>query len=108
MTAPLHHPDGKTPVPARITAALEDRYGPQVDIDLGGREPMVDRWEDGTLTPTAAQIHLLAAYTGYPVAWFYEPVPEVTGLICFRRKVNGSRCHRVTPQQPQYRAETLF
>lgn len=95
-------------MPARITVALEDRYGPQVDIDLGGREPMVDRWETGELQPTAAQIQLLAAYTGYPAEWFYLPVPEVAGWVCFRRKVDGARCHHISSEPTPPPAATLF
>jgi hypothetical protein len=75
---------GPIPVPARITLALNlrDLHGDQVDHDLGVWESpagewepgtAVDRWEDGTLVPTAAQIKRLAALTGQPAAYFYRP-----------------------------------
>lgn len=83
-----HH--GPIPVPARITIALDaiDAEGPQVDIDLGGVEPMVDEWEDGTRVPTRAQIERLAEYTGFLPEWFYRPADELGGpmrlFICDR------------------------
>lgn len=69
---------GPLPVPARITDALDQMgaEGPEVDIALGGVEPMVDQWEAGELMPTRDQVELLAAYTGFPVAFFYKPVEE--------------------------------
>lgn len=69
---------GPIPVPARITMALDriGANGPQVDIDLGGAEPMVDQWEAGELVPTRAQIERLAAYTRMPASWFYRPVED--------------------------------
>ncbi len=72
-------------------------YGPQVDADCGGVEPMVDQWEDPDhpLLPTRAQLERLAALTGHPVKFFYGPDPAVTGTVwlCYRRKVDGKRCH---------------
>jgi len=64
---------GPLPVPARITLALDaaQLWGPQVDIDLGGVEPMVDDWEAGRSLPTPEQVERLAALTGHPVGWFY-------------------------------------
>lgn len=69
---------GPIPVPARITMALDriGANGPQVDIDLGGAEPMVDEWEAGERVPTRAQVEKLAAYTGFPPEWFYRPVED--------------------------------
>lgn len=69
---------GPIPVPARITMALDriGAEGPQVDIDLGGTEPMVDQWEAGELVPTRAQVEKLAAYTGFPPEWFYRVVED--------------------------------
>lgn len=65
----------KTPIPARITTALDLRglYGPEVDIACDAQEPDVDRWEDpdDPLLPTAEQVALLAKLTGYPVLFFY-------------------------------------
>lgn len=87
MTA---HP-GPLPVPARITLALDSAglWGPQVDVDLGGVEPMVDEWEAGIRLPTPAQIDRLARLTGYPAAWFTTPVEDwetrpVRTFICER------------------------
>ena len=68
---------GKTPVPERITMALDSRelYGPEVDRALGGKEPMVDEWEAGARIPDLTQIQALAKLTGYTVRFFYEPAP---------------------------------
>ncbi len=73
-----------TPVPARITIALDSlpkdkAYGPAVDLACGTREgdPAgdVDAWEDvdDPRLPTGEQVRLLAAYTGWPIAFFYKP-----------------------------------
>lgn len=72
----------KTPVPQRITTALDIRglYGPEVDVACGAEEPAVDRWEDPNdpLLPTAEQVELLAKLTGYPVLFFYlRPTPAI-------------------------------
>ena len=69
---------GPLPVPARITLALDSAqlWGPQVDVDLGGVEPMVDDWEAGKSLPTPAQVKRLAALTGHPTSFFYAPVEE--------------------------------
>ncbi|MEU6713025.1 hypothetical protein ABZ897_16205 [Nonomuraea sp. NPDC046802] len=71
------------PVPKRITQALDlhELYGPDVDRELGGEEPMVDEWEEGKRVPTLEQIKLLAKLTGYPVRFFYTPMPELTGTM---------------------------
>ena len=71
-----------TPNRHRITLALDYRMldGPEVDVWCGGKEPMVDMWEAGTLVPTGEQVMLLAALTQYPVEWFYkDDPPEMTG-----------------------------
>jgi hypothetical protein len=119
---------GPLPVPARITMALDLRgkHGPQVDVDLGGREPMVDRWEDGTLVPTRSQVERLAVYTDFPAEWFYRPADELAGtqddpmrvFICERQRrgENGLTVaeswvdwagvlhqRQVTPDRPAYR-----
>lgn len=92
-----------TPVPARITLALDLRglWGDQVDRDLGVWEPpagwggpvwepgtAVDRWEAGTLVPTREQVMVLARLTGMPWRFFYTPVenwPERV-FVCERRR----------------------
>lgn len=94
-------------VPARITLALDMRgmYGPQVDVAVGTFEGNpdgdVDGWEAGRAVPSEEQISLLAAATGFPAGWFAKPIkpgPLVGPVwICYRRKVNGARCHRVEP-----------
>ena len=63
---------GKTPTPERITAALDTRemYGPEVDMALGGEEPMVDEWESGVRVPSLAQVQALAELTGFPLKFF--------------------------------------
>jgi hypothetical protein len=92
----------RTPVPERITAALDlaEMDGPQVDIACGTyeRNPAgdVDRWEDPNdpALPTHAQVELLAKLTGQPVAFFYEPwtPPAGTIIVCSRRGPKGKRC----------------
>lgn len=92
-------------VPAWITLALDSRglAGPEVDIRCGAAEPDVDLWECGLLVPTRKQVELLARLTEYPLSFFFVPfipgpVHGMTGMvICYRRKVNGTRCHHVVP-----------
>lgn len=43
-----------------------------MDIACGAVEPEVDRWEAGDRYPTYEQLHLLAALTGCPSAWFVQ------------------------------------
>lgn len=71
------------PTPERITAALDmrDLYGPEVDVALGGQEPMVDQWESGERVPTKEQIHALARLTDFPVSFFYLPPPSMPGVV---------------------------
>lgn len=122
---------GPLPVPARITMALDLRgkHGPKVDIDLEVEDGVVDRWEDGDLIPTRAHIEALAAYTDFPVEWFYRPADELAGtednplrmFICerSRRGENGLTVveswvdwagvmhqRQVTPDRPPYRPRT--
>jgi hypothetical protein len=83
------HREGGRIWPERITAALDIRglYGPQVDVDCGGREPMVDQWEAGTRTPTQDQLERLSLLTGFPIGFFYQPPPACgpfVGYICGR------------------------
>lgn len=91
------------PMPARITLALDvsGLSGDQVDRDLGVWESpdgewipgtAVDRWENGTLTPTREQMGRLAEMCGVLVDFFYRwecPVPDRV-LLCDRsRRVTG-------------------
>lgn len=76
-----------TPVPARITVALGDRGGPEVDLACGTWEDNpaapwennpdgdVDAWEDvdDPRLPNGEQVRKMSAYTGFGIAWFYEP-----------------------------------
>ena len=86
----------KTPIPERITLALDMRqlYGPEVDRACGVEEPAVDEWEAGTRVPTPEQIALLAELTNYPVGYFYEPVTVKVHqlIVCDRSKPRGKRC----------------
>jgi hypothetical protein len=86
-----------TPVPARITAALDlcQLDGPDVDTACGAREPDVDLWETGELIPTFTQVQLLAALTGFPVAFFYQPytAEDLGGVwLC------GRHCEYIPPR----------
>lgn len=80
-----------TPVPARITLALGDWDGPEVDLAVGTFEGNpagdVDAWEDpdDPRLPDGDQVRLLSEQTGYPIPWFYEPyTPRPTrGVICW-------------------------
>lgn len=97
MTSPF-------PVPARITTALDLRglYGPEVDEACGVAEPAVDQWEAGEIEPTPEQVARLAELTGFPVAFFYEPVtPGEYGpaWICDRAKRKNA-CTYYEPPQP--------
>jgi len=68
--------DGR-PVPARITIALDagGHEGPDVDTACGAVEPAVDLWECGIEVPTGEQMRLLSKLTGFPIPWFYKPLP---------------------------------
>lgn len=96
------------PVPARITIALDygGHEGPEVDLAVGTYEQNpagdVDTWECGVAAPTGEQVKLLAALTGFPVPFFYEPIPPgpILGrpaqiIVCYRKKVRGRKCHVV-------------
>jgi hypothetical protein len=67
-------------VPARITMALDSRglEGPDVDTACGTFEGNpagdVDMWELALAVPTAEQVRAIAQLSGYPLAWFYEPL----------------------------------
>lgn len=81
-----------TPVPARITIALGDRGGPEVDLAVGTFEGSmagdVDAWEDPEdfRLPDGRQVRLLSELTGFPIAWFYEPhtPTPMTMTVCWR------------------------
>jgi hypothetical protein len=89
-----------TPVPARITMALDlgGHDGPEVDTACGAAEPAVDLWECGVEQPNAEQVKLLSALTGFPVGYFYlpiEPGPLIDGMwICWADKRG---CQRLEP-----------
>lgn len=71
------------PTPERVTMALDlcDLYGPEVDEQLGGEEPMVDEWETGERIPTKEQMKALVQLTGFPLNFFYLPPPiTLTGV----------------------------
>lgn len=95
-----------TPVPARMTIALDvgGHEGPEVDIACGTVEPAVDNWEAGLEVPTGHQVVLLSRLTGYPVPYFYLPLPEgpLFGpdngggvIVCSRSGPKGKRCQVV-------------
>jgi hypothetical protein len=73
-------------IPARITLALDTAglHGPEVDVNLGGTEPMVDDWETGKTVPTEAQIKRISIITGYPESFFSKPVDDAQMTICGR------------------------
>lgn len=82
-----------TPVPARITWALDygGHEGPEVDLAVGTYEGNeagdVDAWEDpdDPRLPGGGQVRLLAELTGFGIPWFYKPwVPlPIEGVICW-------------------------
>ncbi|MDD4866194.1 MAG: hypothetical protein PHQ28_03410 [Mycobacterium sp.] len=78
------------PIPARITIALDlaGLWGPEVDRQLGGEEPMVDEWEAGLRVPTREQVEALARLTGQPIGFFYRRIEPgeypTTTRICHR------------------------
>jgi hypothetical protein len=89
-------------VPARITIALDLQglHGPQVDEQVGtwhgNPDGDIDRWEQAIAVPSREQVQLLAALTGFPPAWFYEPIeagPQPGGPIW----MCGTRCELVAP-----------
>ncbi len=92
----------RTPVPQRITAALDiaGQFGPEVDVACGTFEGNpagdVDAWEDvnDPRLPTREQVELLATLTKHPVVFFYEPwtVPAGTIIVCSRSGPKGRRC----------------
>jgi hypothetical protein len=73
-------------------------FGPKVDGQLGGAEPMVDQWESGELVPSPHQIRLLSTLTGMAPEWFYLDDPPQAGhiFICGR----GARSSK-TPAKPK-------
>lgn len=93
------------PVPARITIALDARglEGPGVDEACGTVEPHVDLWECGLEVPTAEQVRALADLTGFPLVFFYQPMPAEPYpagpvWLCGDRDPRGhSTCAHLTP-----------
>lgn len=69
-----------TVVPARISIAMNigGHEGPAVDKACGtwegNPEGDVDGWELGETVPSAEQVELMAAFTGFPKVWFYRPM----------------------------------
>jgi hypothetical protein len=68
-------------VPARITMAMDlaGLDGPDVDERCGtyhgNPDGDIDRWEQALAVPSAEQVALMAEVTGFPIAWFYRPLP---------------------------------
>ncbi len=98
-----------TPVPARITMALDarDLYGPKVYKALGVEEPTVDMWEAGNLVPTPRQIRRLAELTGFPVAYFYRPIqgdPNVAFACTRSGRTRAYRPIELNPPPPPQEA----
>lgn len=91
------------PNPQRITLALDlcQLYGPEVDIALGGVEPMVDQWETGELTPTPEQIQLLADLTDFLPGFFYRDDPPDLGHVFICSIGGASRPRKRTTQPDQ-------
>lgn len=85
--------------PATITLALdaEGMYGPEVDEQLGGTEPMVDEWETGDRYPTWEQLVALSDLTGYPLGFFFRPTPDVQ-LLGFTCRVGGCDVNKPSPK----------
>ncbi len=88
-------------VPARITMALDFRglEGPEVDAACGGAEPDVDMWELGQAVPAPEQVVKLAELTGFPVAFFYQPVKPGTlaGSVIFICNCRRRGCEALEP-----------
>lgn len=89
-------------VPHCITLALDalKLEGPEVDQACGVEEPAVDRWEKGLEYPTWDQLCRLAVLTGFPVAFFTEPIDhlDIEPGIFFRRIEGAS--HPGRPARP--------
>lgn len=92
-----------TPVPQRISAALDLRelYGPDVDTACGAAEPDVDEWELGISVPTREQVRLLAKLTDFPIKFFYKPWKPLPGPIV----ICGRRCEWYEPEPLEVRRE---
>lgn len=106
MRQRLEREASKTPVLARITAALDLRglYGPEVDRACGVEEPTVDQWEAGELVPTPEQVDALARLTDFPVAYFYMPMKALTGpmFLC-----SEGGCEIIDNQPPEPVAQVV-
>lgn len=88
-------------VPDRITVALDlaGLHGPEVDVALGGAEPMVDMWEEGVMYPSWSQLLKLAMVTGFPVSSFFIPV-DLRQWYDIRRSTFICGPHRRDPVPP--------
>lgn len=80
--------------PWRISQALDAAglWGPEVDEKCGGREPMVDEWEAGTLYPTWEQLLKLATLTEVTPGMFMvrpgqDPIPAKATSMRFHADV---------------------
>ena len=87
--------------PKRITMALDicGLEGPGVDEACGVKEPVVDLWEAGKLTPTREQLDALCRLTGHPLKFFYLTDPEPVGPMFLCRRGRGG-CEVVDDRQP--------
>jgi hypothetical protein len=80
--------------PFAITILLDARgfYGPQVDVECGGAEPMVDEWEAGTRYPEFDQLLALLQLCGvtpgfvqhYSTQTEFETLGEITDRSSLR------------------------
>ena len=88
-------------VPARITIALDfcGLQGPEVDAACGGAEPDVDMWELGQAVPAPEQMVKLAQLTGFPVAFFYQPIKPgpLAGSMIFICRRGRRGCETCEP-----------
>ncbi len=87
-------------VRTRIRDALDhmDAHGSWVDLALGATPPHdVDRWEDGTLSPTRMQLARLCWLTGRPPIFYVPdggPASITYGHACIRHGQNR-KCHLI-------------
>lgn len=101
-------------VPFQISTALDlaGQEGPEVDVALGGAEPMVDLWEAGELYPSWSQLGKLAELTGFPIAFFFKPVDlrqwyEIRRSMFVCDRSSRGR-HDPRPEMPRHMPVTEF